>query len=85
MIDCLRSFCLVKSQGFAHLVALGLFSMMSHCVIVTTVKIVDLTGMHKTGCSGNTTHILNFILFHALRNVYSLGCGASCGSLNILA
>jgi hypothetical protein len=26
MIDCLRSFCLVKSRGFAHLAALGLVS-----------------------------------------------------------
>ncbi len=25
-IDCLRSFCLVKSRGFAHLAALGLFN-----------------------------------------------------------
>ena len=50
-IDCLRSFCLVKSRGFAHLAALGLVSMMLHYVIVKTVVLVGLTGMHKTGCS----------------------------------
>ena len=26
MVDCLRSFCLVTSRGFAHLAALGLVS-----------------------------------------------------------
>jgi len=36
MIDCLRSFCLVKSRGFVHLAVLGLVSMMLHCM---TVKI----------------------------------------------
>jgi len=51
-IDCLRSFCLVKSRGFARLAALGLVSMMLHHVIVKTVELVGLTGMHKTGCSG---------------------------------
>ncbi len=37
-IDCLRSFCLVKSRGFARLAALGLVSMMLHHVIVKTVE-----------------------------------------------
>ncbi len=52
MKDCLRSFCLVKSRGFAHLTPLGLVSKMLHCVIVKTAEMVDLTGMHKTDCSG---------------------------------
>ncbi len=59
MIDCVRSFCLVKSRGLAHLAALGLVSMMLHCVIVRTVKLVDLTGMHKTGCSGEARLVLH--------------------------
>jgi len=54
MIDCLRSFCLVKSRGFAHPVALGLVSMMLHYVMVETVILVGRTGMHRTGCSGET-------------------------------
>ncbi len=45
---------MVKSRGFAHLAALGLVSMMLHYVIVKTVVLVGLTGMHKTGCSGET-------------------------------
>ncbi len=36
-IDCLRSFCLMKSRGFAYLAALGLASMMLNYVIVNTV------------------------------------------------
>ena len=61
-IDCLRSFCLVKSRGFAHLTALGLVSMMFttlHYVIVKTVVLVGLTGMHKTGCSEETRLVLH--------------------------
>ncbi len=49
-----KNFCMVKSRGFAHLAALGLVSMMLHYVIVKTVVLVGLTGMHKTGCSGET-------------------------------
>ena len=58
-IDCLRSFCLVKSRDFAHLAALGLVSMMLHYVIVKTVVLVGLMGMHKTGCSGATRLVLH--------------------------
>jgi len=47
------------SGDFAHLVALGLLSMMLHCVIVLTVKFVDLTGLHKTDCSGQTRLVLH--------------------------
>ncbi len=59
MIDCLRSFCLVESGGLAHLAALGLVSMMLLCVIVKTVESVGITGMHKTGCSGETRLVLH--------------------------
>ncbi len=41
MIDCLRSYCLVKFRGSAHLVALGLVSMMLLCMIVKPVGLVD--------------------------------------------
>ena len=59
-IDCLRSFRLVKSRGFAHLAALGLVSMMLHYVIVKTVVLVGLSSrMHKTGCSGETRLVLH--------------------------
>jgi len=54
-----RSFCLVKSRGFAHLAALGLVSMMLHYVIVKTFVLVGLIGMHKTGCSGETRLVLH--------------------------
>ena len=68
-IDCLRSFCLVKSSGLAHLAALGLVSMMLHHVIVKTVVLVGLTGMHKTGCSGETRLVLQYLAHHVLENV----------------
>ena len=58
MIDCLRSFCLVKSPvswwGLAFLIALGLASMMLRYMTVKTVAFVGRTGMHRTGCSGET-------------------------------
>ncbi len=53
-IGCLRSFCLVKSRVFAHLVALGLVSMMLRCMIIKTVELVDRTEMRKTDCFGKT-------------------------------
>jgi len=49
----------VKSRGFAHLAAQGLVSMMLHYVIVKTVKLVGLIGMHKTGCLGETRLVLH--------------------------
>ena len=52
MIDCLRSFCLVKLRGFAHLVAPGLLSMMLLCMIVKAVELVDRSEMRKTDCFG---------------------------------
>ena len=58
-IDCLRSFCLVKSRGFAHLAAIGLVSMMLHYMIIKTVVSVGLTRMHKTGCSGEIRLVLH--------------------------
>ena len=45
-----KSFCLMKSRGLVHLAALGLVSIMLHCVIVKIVELVDLTGMHKIDC-----------------------------------
>jgi hypothetical protein len=59
MTDCLRSFCLVKLRGFAYPAALGLVSMMLHYVIVKTVILVALSGMRKTGCSGETRLVLH--------------------------
>ncbi len=59
MIDCLGSFCLVKSRGFAHLAALGLVSLMLRHVIVKTVVLKGLIGMHKTDCSGETRLVLH--------------------------
>ena len=53
-IDCLRSFCLVKSKGFAHLVALVLGSTMLRCMIVKTVELVDLIEIRKTDCFAKT-------------------------------
>ncbi len=54
MIDCLSSFCLVKSIGFAHVVALGLGSMMLCYVIGKIVASIDFIRMHRTNCSGKT-------------------------------
>ena len=49
-IDYLRSFCLVKSKGFAHLVALGLVSTMLRCILVKIVELVDRIEMRNTDC-----------------------------------
>ncbi len=51
--DGLRSFCLVKSSGFAHLAALGLVSML-RCVIAKFIVLVDLIQMRKTDCFRDT-------------------------------
>ena len=42
---------LVKSWGFAHLVALGLVSMVLYYV---TVMLIGHIGMHRTDCTGET-------------------------------
>jgi len=47
--------------GTVHLVAPGLVSMMLHCVTVNIVVLVGLTGMHKTGCSGETRLALHVL------------------------
>ncbi len=39
--------------------ALGLVSMMLHYLIVKSVVLVGLTGMHKTGCSGELRLVLH--------------------------
>ncbi len=54
------------SPHFAHLAALGLVSMMMHYVIVKTVVLVGLIGMHKTGCSGGTC---TYLAHHELESV----------------
>ena len=46
-----RQFCLVKSEGFAHLVDLGLVSMMLYYVIGKTVTSIELMRMYRTDCS----------------------------------
>ena len=59
MIDCLRSYCLVKLRGFAHLVALGLVSMMLLCKIAKPVGLIDHIEMRKTDCFGKTRLVLH--------------------------
>ena len=51
-----------ESRGFAHLAAVGLVSMLLHYVIVKTVVLIGLIGMHKTGCFGET----RLIMFHQM-------------------
>jgi len=46
-------------KGLRHVAALGLVPMMLHYVIVKIVVLVGLTGMHKTGCSGETRFVLH--------------------------
>jgi len=50
---------IILSRGFIHLAALGLDSMVLHYMAVNTVILVGLTGMHKTGCSGETRLVLH--------------------------
>ena len=44
MIDCIRSFCLVKSRVAAPRAALDLVSMMLQCVTVNCIDISAITG-----------------------------------------
>ncbi len=69
IIDCLRRFCWVNSRGFAHMAALGLVSMIEHYVSVKNVVLVGLTGMHRTGCSGEARLVLHILPRHELENV----------------
>ena len=51
MIDCQRDFCLLKSRGFAHLVARGLVAMVLRHVTVKVVAddvLIGRIGMHRT-------------------------------------
>ncbi len=43
----------------AHLVALGLVSMMLRHVTVKTVALISHIGMHRRGCSGETRFVLH--------------------------
>ena len=54
-----KKLCLVKSRGFAHLVALGLVSTMLRCMLVRPVELVDLIEMRKTDCCGKTRLVLH--------------------------
>ena len=56
MIDCLRSFCLVKLRVPAPQDALGLVSMMLHQVIVMNAA---LLGHLTTDCFGETRLVLH--------------------------
>ncbi len=47
----LISICVLKPRGLAHLVALGLVSMMLHHACVNTVVPIDFIGMLRTDCS----------------------------------
>ena len=54
MIDCPRSFCLVKLKVNVCKVALGQVSMMLCHVIVKNVTSIDQLGMLRMDCSGKT-------------------------------
>ncbi len=48
----------------------GLVSMMLHHMIVKTVALVGLAGMHKTGCSGERQHLCcTYLAHHELRHL----------------
>ena len=69
-MDCLRSFCMVKSRGLAHLAALGPVSLILRCVIVKTVKLVGIMGLRKTGCTlERQDQCCTYLAHHELINV----------------
>ena len=59
MIDCLRSFCLVKLRVPAPQDALGLVTMMLHQVIVMNAALLGHTRMLRTDCFGETRLVLH--------------------------
>ena len=67
---CPRSFCLVKSRGFAHLAALGLVSMMLRCMIVKTVKLVDLKESARQTASERQDLSCTYLAHHELESVF---------------
>jgi len=85
IVDCLRSFCLVKSKGPANLVALGPFSTILHDVTVNTVVLIGCLGVHGTGCSGKTTlspHMPSSSRARTLKtyNFFCIGCPYAGGA-----
>ena len=69
MIECPRSFCLVKSKVNVCEVALGQVSMMLCYVIVKNVTSTDHLGMLRIDCSGKTRLALHVPWSHELENV----------------
>ena len=67
--DCLRSYCLVKIGGFAHLVAPGPVSMMLLCMIVKLVELVDRIEMRKTDCLERQDLSCTYLAHHELEGV----------------
>ena len=59
MIDCLRSFCLVKLRVPAPQDALGLVTMMLHQVIVVNAVLLGHARMLRTDCFGKTRLVLH--------------------------
>ena len=59
MIDCLRSFCLVKSRVPAPQDALGLVTMILHQVTVMNAALLGHTRMLRTDCFGETRLVLH--------------------------
>ena len=66
MVDCLRSFCLVKSKVNVCEVAPVQDSMMLCCVTVKNVTPTDHLGMLRIDCSGNTRLALQVLTSHKL-------------------
>ncbi len=60
---------LVESRGLAHLAALGLVSMMLHCVIYKTVELVGLIEMRKTDSLETQDLSRTYLAHHELESV----------------
>ena len=69
MIDCLRSYCLVKLRGFAHLVAPGPVSMMLLCMIVKFVELVDLQRCARQTALERQDLSCTYLAHHELESV----------------
>ena len=69
MIDCLRSYCLVKLRGFAHLVALGLISMLLLCKIAKPVGLINRIEMRKTDVLERQDLSCTYLAHHELESV----------------
>ena len=72
----------IYAAGMTVSDVLSMLGLMLHCVIVKSVRLVDLTEMRKTDCFGETRHVLHALAHHELKSeciiVIAIVLGHAC-------